>query len=763
MIALPVLLEPIPSLGETTAPRGLGALVAQDRPLPLAEVRVRARIVGGFARTEVEQRFENPYDQPLEVVHIFPLPPGGAVVEMELRAGERVVRAECRERGEALAAFAAARQAGHQAGLLEAERADVHTLRVTNIPPRTPVSVRLVIVETLVPVDGQLVWRFPTVVAPRYTPGSPVSHTGPGVQPDTDAVPDASRLSPPLRLAGGTRLDLEVTLAGPVSALASSLHALRVDLEEGAVRVAPSAQATLDRDFVLSFSSAAADRAAARAWTDGHFTAVLVEPPSQVLARALPREAVFVIDISGSMKGVKLAAAKRALHTALHGLVPGDRFRLIAFDDHLEVFRPDFTPYDGHSLAEADRWIAALADRGSTEMLPALQAALEGAPAPGSVRTVLFITDGQSNDEDRLVPAVANRRGDALLFTLGIDTAVNANLLQRLARVGGGTCELCTPADDIESVVARLEARFGSPLASGIVVEGYPAARPEPAVLFAGRPVALLLEGAPEKVRVVGKLPAGSFAEEAVPVHVDVALGALWARERVAYLEDRLTLRPYEEEATRPELLKVALEHGIASRFTAFVAVDRSVTVTGERVEVVQPVEGPADWDILRELPSSAASPAPHKARSLSSWGAPAAAAPPPFGGAMQFLEGADVRRQKAEAPSTPIDPAGSLARSQGADGSYGGDVARTAAALLALVVLGHTRRRGVRQRAVLKAAAWLEPRRSDPAAALALEALEAAESGEAPRPVAVWAALYEAGLEGEVLRSAVSAAGSGV
>jgi Ca-activated chloride channel family protein len=769
MNALPVSLDPTPALPAAPHPYGLGALLARNLPLPLTAVRVRAGIVGSFARVEVEQRFENPYEQPLEAVHIFPLPPGGAVIEAELRAGETVVRAECRERQDARATFEGARRSGHRAALLEAERADVHTLRVTNLPPRTSVTVRIVFVETLAPVDGRLVWRFPTTIPPRYTPGLPLGHEGPGVHPDTDAVPDASRLSPPLRLEGGTRLDLEVTLAGPITSLASSLHAVRMDLNGGTVRVAPSAKATLNRDFVLAFTTAGADRAASRAWTDGRYTAVLVEPPAGSAPRTLARDAVFVLDVSGSMQGVKMEAAKRALTTALHGLLPGDRFRLIAFNHQVTAFRPGFTPYDDRSLADADRWVASLVPDGGTEMLPALQEALAEDGEADRVRTVLLVTDGQSSDEDRLVPAVAHRRNGATVFTLGIDTAVNANLLQRLARVGGGTCELCTPHDDIEGVVARLEARFGSPLASEVRVEGGEAARPEPAVLFSGRPVAVLLEGAPSSLRVTGRLPEGSFAEEVVPALVDVPLGALWARERVASLEDRIALHPHQEEGLRAEILRIALEHGIASRYTAFVAVDRSVTVTGERVEVVQPVEAPADWDLLRDVLAGGGAPAvaPRaggrmRSPSFARAAAPMAAAPLSAMALGAFPDAPLQEKTYLRDAAAPIsDPAGELARSQSADGSFGNDVARTAAALLALVLLGNTRRGGVRQRVVLKAAAWLEARRADPLAALALEALEAAERGETPSPAAAWDPLYAAGLEGEVLRRVTSGGAS--
>ena len=627
-------IAPNPMPGCTPDPRGLGGLMLlvgrAERPLPLADVKVRAEILGPFCRTVVEQHFVNSSDQPMEAIHIFPLPEDGAVVELELRAGEVVVRAECKEKQEAEADFAAARQAGHRAGLLTAERADVHTLRVTNLPPHTDVRVRIVVVEQLSAADGRLRWRFPTVVAPRYMPGQATGHQGPGSAADTDVVPDASRISPPLRLSGGTRLDLEVQIAGPVRSLESSLHALKMELEEGGVRVAPSAAATLNQDFILSFSTADEQRAVSRAWTDGQFTALFVEAPSIAQMPSLPRDAVFVVDISGSMGGGKMEAAQKALITALHGLSTGDRFRLIAFDDRVEAMSPDFLTYTNDSLKKADAWVARLAARGGTEMLPAIQAALEGSTPAGRLRTVLFITDGQAGDEDRLAAAVSNRRNGARFFTLGIDTAVNGALMKQLARLGGGTCELCTPTDDIEAVVAKLESRFGSPLLTGITAHGAIAARPEEAILFSGRPLSMLLEGA-GPVQLSGLQAGGSWTETVVPRRVTTALAPLWARERIAWLQDRLALRPFEEEAIKPEILRISLQHGVLSRYTAMVVVDRSVRVDGTAVPVVQPVELPAGWSEDFADGGAGGGGAPRRARlPMMSRAAMAPGAPPP-------------------------------------------------------------------------------------------------------------------------------------
>jgi Ca-activated chloride channel family protein len=772
-----------PALDEHPGARDLGGLLglsgASTAPFPLREVRVRASIVANCCRTVVEQLFDNPHDAALEAVHIFPLPPDGAVTEMELRAGDVTVRAECREREDAARAFDEARAGGRRAALLERERPDVHTVRVTNIPARASVSVRLVVVERLRESDGRYLWRFPTVVAPRYMPGTPTGHAGPGTTPDTTRVPDASRLQPPLLLGDGARLDLEVEITGGVAQIESSLHAVRATLGT-TVRVAPSTRATLDRDFVLRFTPETNATAPVRAYADGDFTMLVVNPSA--LAGRLPagggriaRDAVFVIDISGSMEGRKLDSARRAVSAALRGLERGDRFRLVAFDDRVEVFERRFSDFTAEALAAADAWIARLESRGGTEMLPALREALAGDRPADRLRTILFVTDGQAGNEDELVAEVARQAVNAAVFTVGIDTAVNGSLLERLARAGHGTCELLTPRDDVEEAIARLEARFGAPIATGLGVSAGEPARPGGTAVFEGRPEPILVRGGGSSLVVSARTPAGELSLPCPPPEpLSFPLGALWARERVAWLDDQLACNPQREAEFRAEMLPLALAHHIASRYTSFVAVEEKRNPQGELVTVVQPALLPVDWS--DNVVAYASAPMPLVADDVDELAmlkdaAPRArrafsiraitdrlpsmtlrrSAPPPVEEAPRPRESADLRRRVES----------DLAVSQDADGSFGGSVERTAAALVALALLGHTPSAGARRRVVAKALAWLAERGPDPVVERVLALLSTAESDrrridrdECVRLLGngVVGALVQAGPEGRML-----------
>ena len=63
---------------------------------------------------------------------------------------------------------------GRRAAIAEEDRPDVFTMRVGNIAPGERVTVRLTLAQPLPYQDGEVTFRFPLVVAPRYIPGSPL-------------------------------------------------------------------------------------------------------------------------------------------------------------------------------------------------------------------------------------------------------------------------------------------------------------------------------------------------------------------------------------------------------------------------------------------------------------------------------------------------------------------------------------------------------------------------------------------------------------
>lgn len=188
---------------------------------------VRARIEGLLAHVAVEQTFVNALDQPLEATYIFPLPDRMAVHRFRMRVGGREIEGVLRERAAARREYQEAVHEGHRAAIAEEDRPGVFSMRVGNILSGEEATVRLELVGLLPQEQGEATFRFPLVVAPRYVPGVPLPgpSVGDGTAADTDAAPDASRITPPVLLPGHPN---PVRLSLAVDFLPSDIPAYRI-------------------------------------------------------------------------------------------------------------------------------------------------------------------------------------------------------------------------------------------------------------------------------------------------------------------------------------------------------------------------------------------------------------------------------------------------------------------------------------------------------------------------------------------------------
>jgi Ca-activated chloride channel homolog len=609
---------------------GLGALSTPRGNLPLKLLAVDARVVGLFAETTLRQTFVNTLGVPLEATYIFPLPDRAAATRFRLEVGERVVEGLLQERGQARATYDAALRAGHRAAITEEERPGVFTMRVGNLMPGDEATVWLTLVGPVPFADGEATFQLPLVVAPRYMPGSalPGGQVGDGVARDTDATPDASRISPPVLLPGfpnPVRLSIDVTIdpAGlPLGKLRSSLPATCDDCGEGThVRVTPGAR--LDRDFILRWNLAGASLRTSLALSPDEkepgtstFCLTLV-PPTDAGARR-PKDVVLVLDRSGSMQGWKMVAARRATARMIDTLTPLDRFAVLAFDNAVETppqLGADLSWATDRNRFKAVEFLAKLESRGGTEMAQPLSSAARTllAPSVGEVRdkVLVLITDGQVGNEDQLLRTLGADLARLRVFTLGVDQAVNAAFLRRLAAMGGGSCELVESEDRLDEVMDKVHRRIDTPVLTDVTIEGegldlieatiVPGRLPD---LFPGAPLVVLgrCAGGAGTIKLRAVDASGMRYDEALAPSTRAATRAVtaaWARGLVRQLEDRyLVASSHEQAQLERRIIDTSLRFSVLCRFTSFVAVDKAEVVNQGGVvhKVVQAVEQPAGW-----------------------------------------------------------------------------------------------------------------------------------------------------------------------
>ncbi|MBE7461270.1 MAG: marine proteobacterial sortase target protein [Zoogloeaceae bacterium] len=602
--------------------------------VPAVATDAEIRVSGIVARAVVRQTYRNPFDTWFEGIYVFPLPENAAVDHLRMKVGDRIIEGDIQERQAARAQYEQAKSSGRRAALVEQERPNIFTTSVANIPPRGEIVVEIEYQQTLRYDSGSFSLRFPMVVGPRYIPGAPAEGQGAGTgwAQNTDQVPDAARITPPVldpaKHAPSNPVRLKVVLdAGvPLARVDSPYHAIVQRELDGGGRIVELAagEVPANKDFELKWTPAASHAPQAALFTeqkgDKRYALLMVMPPAKEVAAArLPREVVFVIDTSGSMSGSSIAQAREALELAIARLSERDSFNVIEFNSYAKALYDDARPATAANRDNAVRWVRRLQAQGGTEMALALNLALNGRENPGRVRQVIFLTDGAVGNEDGLFKLIKDKLGDSRLFTVGIGSAPNSHFMSKAAQTGRGTFTYIGKIEEVKEKMGSLFAKLESPVLKGVdiawpagsLAEAWPKRIPD---LYLGEPIVVSaaldkLDGDIKLSGLRGDTPWSATLPLA-DAHTGKGMGVLWAREKIASLIDSQR-DGAKEEAVRDAVVEVALAHHLVSKYTSLVAVDK--TPVRPKEDELQsgaiPTNLPEGWEygkVFGELPQGA-------------------------------------------------------------------------------------------------------------------------------------------------------------
>jgi Ca-activated chloride channel family protein len=338
---------------------------------------------------------------------------------------------------------------------------------------------------------------------------------------------------------------------------------------------------------------------------DNYFL-LMAQPPKRTAPRAwVPREYIFVIDVSGSMSGFPLDTAKQIMRGLFAGLRTEDRFNMLFFSGGNQVMAEESVPATRENVHRAIDMLDGQRGGGGTELLGALRTALALPRRPEMATTVTVITDGYVTVEKETYALIRQSLGQASLFAFGTGSSVNRAIIEAMARAGMGEPFFAlSPAEGRErakELIRMVEAPLLSDVA--LELEGFDAYDVEPPTipnLYASRPLIvfgkyrgraggeLVIRGTDAN----GKLERTLRVADSEPSDDLVALRYLWARDRIERLSDDLSLA-YDAE-TEKKITELGLSHRLMTAYTSFVAVDSQVRNRGEApVEVRQPLPMP--------------------------------------------------------------------------------------------------------------------------------------------------------------------------
>ncbi|MGB7844155.1 MAG: marine proteobacterial sortase target protein [Candidatus Acidiferrum sp.] len=592
--------------------------------VPLVHTDALLDVRALVAAATVTQQYANSSTTPVEAVYVFPLPHDAGVYDLEIRIANRVIRSEIHERGQAKRIYEAAKSEGKRAALLEEERPNIFTASVANIMPGDHIDVRLRYVQPLRWEDGKMRVVFPMVVGPRYIPGTEAAgHAGTGWACDTNAVPDASRITPIVRNPE-SRLghDISVTVdldagfeATTVKSVSHPINAVR--LADGRQHVELAKGATLpNKDFVLEVQEAESAKPKTALFLspgndlgETQFLLATFPPTVQPKERMLV-EMMYMIDVSGSMMGTSIEQAKQALLQALDRLRPSDRFGILAFSSGYHEFAPVSLVATAENLAAAREYVRGLRAGGGTEMLPALEHLMRKPAIPGTLRHIILLTDGDLGNEEQIFAALRAELGGARLYTIAIGSAPNLFLATKMAQFGRGTFTHIADIHEVEEQMTHLFASIESPVLTDVkvsfegveVADVYPEHVPD---LFLGQPLLIygrIIKGRAGKVHLTARAGNDTYETsvtfDAAKATFHPGITTVWARQRVEELMDRWRESDENGQAEiRASVIAHAIRYRLVTRFTSLVAVEQVVVnAGGQSNQVAVPTELPEGW-----------------------------------------------------------------------------------------------------------------------------------------------------------------------
>ena len=570
---------------------------------------ISMKVSGPILRAKVRQTFTNPSQFWAEGIYTFPLPVQAAVDRLRMFVGERVIEGHIFEKQAAKSIYKQARDAGKRTSLLSHHRSNVFTTAVANIGPGEHITVEFEYQQVLDFKEDRYLLRFPMVNTPKYTPArtrldsnfvAPVSLTRTAEEPPGNPV----------------SISLDIKSGFPLASVESSSHTVKTEqLSETHYKILLAGDAQLsNRDFLLTWQLKLSSEPMVSVLQEDaggeSYGLLMLMPPQGDVKITLPRELIFVLDVSGSMQGESIEQARSSVLKAISSLNSEDRFNIIFFNTNAWKLFPNSQFAETDKLNAARQKILGEQANGGTDMRPALRMALRINEDVERLRQVIFITDGAVSNEAELFSEINQHLGDSRLFTVGIGSAPNSYFMRKAARAGRGMFTYVSQPSEVGHKINRLLRQLAAPALTDIEFDlhGVPASvLPKPLPdLYLGEPVYIAFKlgsdaySMPNFASLNGNL-GGVASQVSVSLqgtekHEGVAVE--WARRKInALLEKHKEQGKAQKKDIQSEIVALALAHHQVSKFTSLVAVDVTPERAGGLLHSMRiPTNRPKGW-----------------------------------------------------------------------------------------------------------------------------------------------------------------------
>lgn len=420
-------------------------------------------IEGLMAKTAIEQKYSNPFEDNIEAVYTFPLVSSAVLLNVEIRINDRILKGQIVESSDADERYDQAMNEGNRAIMVEKDSAGVYTVKVGNILPNDNIAVVFEYTELLSWKQDRVKLSIPTVIGQKYGDAQKLNMNG---------------IKEPVYSSNAeNHFTFEMFVSGVLadSVIHSPSHTIDVKQNPSITHIElHHSNELMERDITLIFDTEKNKENRSFALfgnsIDGYAAIASFYPSLERETVKKPKSVTFIIDCSGSMEGTSIEKAKSALYKAIEQLDETDYVNMVLFGSESKKIFEREVPASAENLKSLKKTIDYIdADMGGTEMEEALNDAYSGKLEGLAIdRYVFLITDGQVYDHKGVIKNAI--MSEMTHFIVGVGYATDEALLQQMASRTKGSFENIDPNENMDRYILNLFKKINAPKTTDIQI-----------------------------------------------------------------------------------------------------------------------------------------------------------------------------------------------------------------------------------------------------------------------------------------------------
>ncbi|OXB77715.1 UNVERIFIED_CONTAM: hypothetical protein H355_011979 [Colinus virginianus] len=438
----------------------VGDLVEDDDKIGLYSYKVQSTITSRLANTMIQAKMVNNAKRPQHIVFDVQVPKGAFIDNFTMDVNGITFTSSIREKSEARRMYSQAKAKGKAAGIVRSNALDMENFKTeVNVPPGTRIQFELHYQEMI----RRKLSSYEHIISLK--PGRLAKH----MEVDVRIIePQGIRYVHVPNSLGDHFTGITTISKGEKKAHISFKPTMAQQ------RKCPTCSSTaVDGNFVVQYDVNRESTGGELEIFNGYFIHFFA--PENL--DPLPKNILFVIDVSGSMWGLKMKQTIEAMKAILSELRAADQFSLIDFNHNVRCWRDNLVSATPAQVEDAKKYIQTIHPNGGTNINEALlratfilnEAQNLGMLDPNSVSMIVLVSDGDPTVGELKLTTIQKNvkqsiKDEFSLFCLGIGFDVDYDFLQRIATDNRGMAQRIFGNQETSAQMKRFYNQVSTPL-----------------------------------------------------------------------------------------------------------------------------------------------------------------------------------------------------------------------------------------------------------------------------------------------------------